>query len=215
MIIFTDGSTINNGKKDAIGGIGVYIPQQDDIQEYKISYSLQTNNKFKITNQISELIATILGIEKAITLTSEEIYIYTDSKYVIDCATTWCKNWIANNWKKANGKAVDNLWLIYRLIQLTTKYPIIFKHVRAHTDEPENKETEEYLKWYGNDIVDKLAQSASSSLFNLTNEINTLNWASFAGFLLKGMNKDKNLNLPYDESIEDFFRKNLNLILEI
>ena len=24
--IFTDGSTINNGKKNALGGIGVYIP---------------------------------------------------------------------------------------------------------------------------------------------------------------------------------------------
>jgi len=45
MKIFTDGSTINNGKKNAIGGIGVYIPKQDGIEEWSLSYSLISKNE--------------------------------------------------------------------------------------------------------------------------------------------------------------------------
>jgi ribonuclease HI len=127
MKIFTDGSTINNGKKNAIGGIGIYIPKQGEIEEWSLSYSLISAQdcSIKVTNQISELIAIILGIEKAIKLTKDTIYVYTDSKYSIECATTWSKSWIKNNWKKSTGKVIENLWLIYRLVQLTQKHPII------------------------------------------------------------------------------------------
>ena len=108
MKIFTDGSTINNGKKNAIGGVGIYIPKQGDIEEWSISYSLLSAEQYsiKVTNQISELIAIILAIEKAKDLTKDTIYVYTDSKYAIDCATTWSKIWIKNNWKKSTGKII-------------------------------------------------------------------------------------------------------------
>ena len=82
MIIFTDGSTINNGKKNAFGGIGVYVPNQDNFSESTISYSLKSTDKIKVTNQISELIAAIIGIEEAIKLantSTDTIYIYTDN----------------------------------------------------------------------------------------------------------------------------------------
>ena len=212
MIIFTDGSTINNGKKNALG---VYIPLQNNINEYKLSYSLLSTNKIKVTNQISEMIATILGIEAAIKLTNDTIYIYTDSKYVIDCATTWCKSWIANNWKKSTGKIVDNLWLVYRLVQLTKKYPIIFKHVRAHTDAPNNKQSDEYRIWEGNNMVDELAQIASRGLVNYNKDINTniriLKWTSLASILINGIRNDYKSELPFVVEISEFYKKNFSL----
>lgn len=211
MILFTDGSTLNNGKKNAIGGIGIYIPGQGDHPEIVLSYSLLSNNSVKVTNQISELIATILGIEKILTIrppnSDDTIYIYTDSKYVIDCATTWCKNWMSNGWKNAKNKTVDNIWLIYRLVQLTKKYPIIFKHVRAHTEEPDKK-SDNYLIWKGNDFVDKLAQESSRTALEQNAKI--LNWKSFASVLLSGIQKDMKMNIPYCDDINICFNNIIN-----
>ena len=206
MIIFTDGSTINNGKKNAFGGFAVYIPKQGDIESISISYSLKSTDKIKVTNQISELIGAIIGIEAAINLTDDTIYVYTDSKYVMDCATSWYKSWIANNWKKSNGKCVDNIWLVYRLIQLTKKNPIIFKHINSHTEEPNNKNSEEYNLWLGNDTVDKLAQNASKSIIELRDDVKSLNWNSLAIFLIEGMKKDCKCGIPFCENIISFYK---------
>ena len=206
MIIFTDGSTFNNGKKNAIGGIGIYIPKLDNQDECKISYSLLSFKQLKVTNQISELIATIIAIEKAISITHDTIYIYTDSKYVIDCATTWSKSWINNKWKKSNGKIIDNLWLIYRLIQLTKKYPVIFKHIKAHQDQPNNVNNELYKLWLGNKIADELAVEASKSAIELVNSVKILNWETFALFIINGMNKDIKINIPYHNDITTFYK---------
>jgi ribonuclease HI len=212
MYIFTDGSTINNGKKYAIGGIGIYCPSQTinnvEYPEYKLNYSLGGNSTIKVTNQISELIAAIVAIEHAIKIAKgDTIYVYTDSSYVINCATNWCNSWINNNWKKSNGKIIDNLWLIYRLVQLTKKYPVFYKHVKAHTKEPENKSDEKYLLWLGNNIVDKLAQESSQCLLNKSNEIKTLNWDAFANLLIKGMTNDIKVGLPFINEISEFYKK--------
>ena len=213
MKIFTDGSTINNGKKNAIGGIGIYIPKQGEIEEWSISYSLLSANQYsiKVTNQISELIAIILAIEKAKDLTKDTIYVYTDSKYAIDCATTWSKLWIKNNWKKSNGKVIENLWLIYRLVQLTHKYPVIFKHIKAHTDEPVNTNDENYELWLGNDKVDKLAQSASKNIVELNPTTRILKWTTLASLLVCGMKTDIKCGLPFIEEIKNFYECIFNI----
>lgn len=185
MIIFTDGSTINNGKKNAFGGVGIYIPSQNDNEDISLSYKLISNSGVTVTNQIAELVAIILAIEHVITIDgieNETINIYTDSKYVIDCATTWSESWIKKQWKKANNKTIDNLWLIYRLIQLNRKYPIIFKHVRSHQPEPVNKQSEEYVIWKGNEQADNLAKP--------NNNENTLQWKHIVSIILEGINND-------------------------
>ena len=93
--VFTDGSSINNGKKNMIqsGGIGIYI---EDTKE-KISKKING----KITNNICEIKACILGIKRILERESEfVINIYTDSEYVINSITKWSLNWIKNDWKK-------------------------------------------------------------------------------------------------------------------
>ena len=47
--VYTDGSTFNNGKKNAIGGIGVYFPHKklDNISE-PFTDDLATNNKCEL-----------------------------------------------------------------------------------------------------------------------------------------------------------------------
>jgi len=212
MKIFTDGSTINNGKKNAIGGIGIYIPKQGNIDEWSLSYSLIEGCSIKVTNQISELIAIILAIEKAVQLTNKEtIYIYTDSMYGINCATSWCNKWIKNDWKKSNGKTIDNLWLIYRLVQLTRRYPIIFKHVKAHTDEPQNHNDENYIIWDGNNKADKLAQEGSQNVKDLSPNTKILKWTTLSSLLVCGMKSDIKSGLPFIDELKNFYEKMFNL----
>jgi len=206
MQVFTDGSTINNGKKNAYGGLAVYVPSMN----YQLSYSLISTDKIKVTNQVAELIAVILGIEYAIKHSPEIIYIYTDSKYTIDCATNWCKSWLKNNWKKSNGKVIDNLWLIYRLIQLTKKHPVIFKHIRSHQTEPENKQSNEYKLWYGNNMADVLAGQCSTNVqTNASAKI--LKWDNLASLILSGMKKDIKIFLPIINELQKFYKDNFNI----
>lgn len=165
MIIYTDGSTLNNGKSNAIGGIGIYIPKLT----CEISYKLVSTNNIKITNQLSELLAIMHSLEyiQDKQFDDDIIYIYTDSQYSINCMTKWCKNWQKNNWKNTKNKTIENYLLITRLYNLINNFHknIIFKHVRSHSKEPD-KNTEEYSHWLGNNKADKLA-TTSTVLFDI------------------------------------------------
>lgn len=48
---------------------------------------------------------------------NRNIIIITDSKYAIDCLTSWFINWRRNGWKNAAGKTVENKDLIENILQ--------------------------------------------------------------------------------------------------
>ena len=161
IIIFTDGSTLNNQSKyNKKGGVGVFFGKGD---KRNISYSLN-NTKYKITNQVAELLGVIKGLETIIKtekIGKRKIIIYSDSMYVINSYSKWAKNWEKNNWKKSNGKTVDNLKLMKTMYYLASNLKVKMIHVRAHMKEP-NKDDPKYFIWYGNNMADKLAVSASN-----------------------------------------------------
>ena len=175
--VFTDGSCLNNGKKNSCGAIGIFF-SDDDIDNYG---QVIDNDGNKITNQTMELIACIQAfriIEKKINngLKIRIIYVYTDSTYMINCINKWYSNWEKNGWKTSKGKDVENKDLIKVLYELKSKYVVIFKHVRSHNDPPQNIESEEYRLWYGNYMADKLATDISREyLRNLKEEDKEIN----------------------------------------
>ena len=152
MIIYTDGACKNNGKANRKAGCGVFY---NNPNINNISVKLDGP---KITNQVAELTACILSIEKLISLQliNEEIIIKTDSMYTINCINTWFDGWKKRGWKKADGKPVDNLELIQKLHNYVKTLNIKLVHVRAHKDEPP-KDDPTYNDWYGNMMADKLA----------------------------------------------------------
>lgn len=162
--IFTDGSCINNGKKNSIGGIGIYF-ENIDIDDYNL---LINETDVKITNQTLELLACIQALKiisdkiKNKELIANIIYIYTDSTYVINCINKWYKKWIDSNWLNSKGKEVENKELIEILYKLSNKNNLItiFKHVKAHTKKPKDENSLEYKLWYGNYMADKLAKES-------------------------------------------------------
>jgi ribonuclease HI len=161
--IFTDGSSINNGQKNKYhaGGMGIYIEDTEECISEKL--------EGKITNNIAEIKACIIGITNVIKRTPiPHMNIYCDSEYVVNSITQWGPNWCKNNWQKYDKFKkvkcdIKNKDLIVELYNLYNKYSIEFIHTKAHGCEPKDKNTKLYKIWYGNNIADKLAVKASKS----------------------------------------------------
>lgn len=148
LIIFTDGACINNGKKNAKGGIGVYFPggEFDNISHEFINKT--------VTNQRAELYAIYMALQQVINNNKKynKIIIYSDSLYSIRSLTLWIKQWEQNGWYTTNKKPVQNLDIIQPIYNILTnkQHTIEFKHVRSHTKE-------NTFEAIGNDKADHLA----------------------------------------------------------
>jgi ribonuclease HI len=160
-IVYCDGSSLNNTAKkgNRAGGIGVFFGENDPRN---ISEPITDD---KVTNITTELLACI----KALYILKNDnfkgfIYIYTDSMFVINCITTWCKRWEKQGWKKEDKSEIENLELVQELYNLTKTSKVIYKHVRAHMDEPKDKKSEEWKHWYGNGMADMQATAAARSV---------------------------------------------------
>ena len=145
--VYTDGACINNGKKNAKAGWGVYFNENSELNACGIIEGKQTN-------QVAELTATI----KAYEILSDEIEkerpitIYSDSIYAIRCCTTYGEKCEKSCWIKK--KPIPNVGLVKKAYYLYKDKPSInFVHIKAHT----GKQDEHSL---GNEGADKLANKA-------------------------------------------------------
>ena len=105
IVVFTDGSAINNGSKNAKGGVGVFFADNDPRN---ISKSVvNSNGKNKVTNNICELIGVILAIEKIVatepTMSKLRIVLMTDSEYIVKSVLKYSINWRKNGYKNKQG----------------------------------------------------------------------------------------------------------------
>jgi ribonuclease HI len=89
------------------------------------------------TNNRMELMAAIEGL-KALKQPSA-VTLYTDSRYVMDGATVWLKNWKARGWKTADKKPVKNEDLWRALDDAMARHQIAWKWVRGHDGHVENE----------------------------------------------------------------------------
>lgn len=136
LTIFTDGAYSSKLQQ---GGVGVLLIEGDKKKDYSNKYSRTSNNQM-------ELAAVIIAL-RFVNKEYDSITIYSDSKYVIGCATL--------GWQR---KANKLLWKEYdkqyeRVSKLCSD--IKFVHIRGH-----QKDDSETTKW--NNYVDKLAQKASN-----------------------------------------------------
>jgi ribonuclease HI len=119
-----------------------------------LSTSQRIPDKDPQTNQRAELCA----IQKAVEILDthgyfdEDIVLYTDSDYSINCLTKWISGWTARGWKTAEGKDVLHQDVIKDISSRLVKFKSHrFVHVRAHTGG-----TDELSRH--NDIVDRMAR---------------------------------------------------------
>ena len=160
IIVYTDGSTLNNQHKGhRKGGIGVFFGNNDPRNK---SIKLIESATNKVTNQVAEISACIEAIESIDKNTCKSILIKSDSMYTINCITKWCKTWEKKGWKKSDGKIIENLELIQKLYNYSNKYNVLYEHIKAHKSQPA-LDSPKYADWYGNMMADMLATSASMS----------------------------------------------------
>lgn len=163
-IFFTDGCSKNNGKKDCMCGIGVYSLHENlqlsmSLEDCKSRWSWIPRN-IKASNNVAELLAIYIAI---VLSESKELMIYSDSAYSINCVTSWYKKWEKNDWKTSNNENVKNKEIIKEIIkEIKNKDSVFFMHVNSHTQEPQDKDSEEHFIWSGNDKADNLASARVS-----------------------------------------------------
>ncbi|CAK7271476.1 hypothetical protein SEPCBS119000_004627 [Sporothrix epigloea] len=98
--IYTDGSSLGNGRRGASAGIGVFFGVGDkrNISE-RLKGPLQTNQRAELT--------AILRALQSVPVT-QPVCIFSDSMYSINCISDWYKSWIKNGWRTRNGEPVVN-----------------------------------------------------------------------------------------------------------
>jgi|TARA_B110000483_G_C18101420_1_gene505949 ribonuclease HI len=140
--IYTDGACSKNGYPDAKAGIGVFFCDND---ERNISEAV--DKSYKQTNNVAELLAFIKAI-KIVKDDGKRYTIYTDSEYVIKCATNF-KKWL----QKKDKSEIKNFELVSELYKLVEQNNIKYEHIRAHTGLSDEHS-------YGNEQADKLANNS-------------------------------------------------------
>lgn len=154
LSIYTDGSSINNGRKNSRGAYAAVYPGTPEA-----SFGRPLPADGSQTNQTAELTAILEGIRELKTQCSVSgvvVRICTDSEYSINCLTKWVTGWRKKDWKTAEGKPVVHRVLLEAILkELEGMGGHQFVHVRAHTG---GEDTDS--KW--NDYADQLASKAAT-----------------------------------------------------
>lgn len=147
--VYTDGACINNGKKNARAGIGIYLGV-GDIRN--VSEEIKGE---RVTNNIAELKAiekTFEIIKNDVIKNNKKLVIMSDSTYSIRCLSDYGDTQNKNGWKKEipNRELIKKLYLMYCELG---REKVLFKHVKAHT-------TLTDIHSLGNAEADRLANDA-------------------------------------------------------
>ena len=153
LSIYTDGSSINNGRKNSRGAYAAVYPSlpSESFGRPLPADGSQTNQTAELTG-ILEGIRTLKGIGS---MPSLGLRICTDSEYSINCLTKWVSGWRKRDWKTSEGKPVVHRVLLEAILKELEGVPHQFVHVKAHTG---GEDTDS--KW--NDMADQLANKAAT-----------------------------------------------------
>jgi len=97
------------------------------------------------TNQRAELTAILRALE--IVPRHRDISIITDSRYAIDCVTSWYVNWRKNGWRTSAGKAVENKDLVENILakieeRNSLMVQTLFEWIKGHSNQLGNVEAD-------------------------------------------------------------------------
>lgn len=143
--VYTDGACSNNGRDNALAGIGIFFGINDNRNVSKKIEGEQTNN----VAELSAIIETYYIIENDI-LNGKKIAIVSDSEYAIKCVSSYGEKCYKKNWnvKIPNKTLVKTAYEMYK-----DKLNVKFIHIKAHTNNTD-------IHSIGNDNADKLANMA-------------------------------------------------------
>lgn len=100
-----------------------------------------TNNKMELSGVIRGLHGLFEKFENdGHSQTDLPVFVYSDSKYVVDGINSWVPGWKSRGWKKADNKEPENVDLWKELDGLKSCFPKIqFIWVKGHAGHPQNE----------------------------------------------------------------------------
>lgn len=145
MNVYIDGSCSHNGKPNAKAGYAVYFGENHPLNEFNRVIGKQSNN----TGELTAFIRCLEILEKDIN-NGVIIHVYTDSEYVIKCASTYGAKLEKKGWESK----VPNIDLVTKAYTLYKNRPNIKLHyIKAHTLNTD-------IHSFGNSEADRLANLA-------------------------------------------------------
>ena len=132
IIIYTDGACRNNQKDENLGAYAYKLIYGDKIKTFAKVIPNTTNNKM----ELQAVIAALKAIKP--TCRHYNVYLYTDSMYVVKGYVEWL-----NTWKKNNYKKVKNPELWKELDSLSTNFTNLkMEHIQGHAGFEEQEEVD-------------------------------------------------------------------------
>ena len=120
VVLYTDGACSGN---PGIGGYAGILIYGNVRREYNGGELSTTNNRMEVQ-------AVIVGLSRLKYPCAVDVY--SDSSYTVNAfANRWIYAWKKNGWKKADGKAVQNVDLWEQLYALTQTHEVTFHKVRV------------------------------------------------------------------------------------
>ena len=147
IALYSDGGCRGNPGPGAFA----YVIQnhQGDVLAEGVEFEAHTtNNKMELSGPIRGL-SELKDILPESRLT--KIKVITDSKYVVDGMKSWVAGWKSRGWKKADGKAPENLDLWQELDRVKDSFmQVEWAWVKGHGGHPQN----EYCDKKANEAMD-------------------------------------------------------------
>jgi ribonuclease HI len=142
--LYSDGGCKGNPGPGAYGALvqnylGEVLFEKSDFQ------AETTNNKMELMGVIEGLKElNFLLIERFEVPQDSEVYVFTDSKYVVEGMNSWMSSWKNRGWKKADGKEPENLDYWQILDSYRDRYKKLnFNWVKGHAGHPQNERCDE------------------------------------------------------------------------
>lgn len=122
MEIYTDGGCRGNGQPGAIGAAAAAFKKRNGAY---LGWTRSLPRYPRPTNQRAEITGIIVALEQALDKYDDldaspylKVKIYSDSRYAVNCMTTWIYKWANNGWTNAAGYEVANRDLIQEASRL-------------------------------------------------------------------------------------------------
>lgn len=141
VAVYADESCLGNGKKgETPGGAGGLVEFQLKsgelvCRDFWISEPDTTNNRMALQSVIQAFTHLSAKGEKL------SVVFTTDSRYLVDGMTQWVHGWARKQWRKADGKPVENLSLWHQALSVVSAggHDVEWRWVRGHAGHPQNE----------------------------------------------------------------------------
>lgn len=130
MVAFCGGSALRNGEPDCDAAFACIFPHKrvwDVVQ--RVGGPWPTSNR-------AEYLAALAALERANIedkYQSKVLFIYSDSKLLVDSMSKWIYKWRNNGWRTVNGTDVQNRDILEKLMAAQGNRRVQWCRVKAHT----------------------------------------------------------------------------------